>query len=165
MTHDLITHTAAGMPRFLNSANFLFQMQTSSFRSSTQLVLYYSNFQNFYVLRYICFLSTLIGWTDILSIPHQHVAAFRPSRHFRAYLFSRPFPRIYFFRWARSKIMWLLYDSFRAKQQHITLNSSPAHCSFKSHEVLWTDHCHNYGFICNAIFNCMHVHKSLSNKT
>jgi len=31
--------------------------QTSSFRSSTQLVLYYSNFQNFYVLPYICFLS------------------------------------------------------------------------------------------------------------
>ena len=31
--------------------------QTSSFRSSTRLVLYCSNFQNFYVLPYICFLS------------------------------------------------------------------------------------------------------------
>ena len=58
----------AGMPRFLNSANFIF-------RSSTRLVRYYSNFQNFYVLPYIHFLSLvkLERWlAEMRSFPHQH---------------------------------------------------------------------------------------------
>jgi len=62
--------------------------QTSSFRSSTRLVLYYSNFQYFYVLPYICFLSLveLERWLAGLTFfpSSTHAAAFRPSRHFRA---------------------------------------------------------------------------------
>ena len=62
--------------------------QTSSFRSSTRLVLYCSNFQNFYVLPYICFLSLveLERWLAGLKFfpSSTHPAAFRPSRHFRA---------------------------------------------------------------------------------
>ena len=58
----------AGMPRFLNPANFIF-------RSSTRLVRYYSNFQNFYALLYIHFLSLveLKRWlAEMRSFPHQH---------------------------------------------------------------------------------------------
>ena len=61
--------------------------QTSSFRS-TRLVLYYSNFQNFYVLPYICFLSLveLERWLAGLTFfpSSTQPAAFRPSSHFRA---------------------------------------------------------------------------------
>ena len=44
--NNLARECLAGMPRFLNPANFIF-------RSSTRLVRYYSNFQNFYALPYI----------------------------------------------------------------------------------------------------------------
>ena len=44
--NNLAWKCLAGMPRFLNPANFIF-------RSSTRLVRYYSNFQNFYALPYI----------------------------------------------------------------------------------------------------------------
>ena len=56
------------MPRFLNPANFIF-------RSSTRLVRYYFNFQNFYALPYIHFLSLveLERWlAEMRSFPHQH---------------------------------------------------------------------------------------------
>ena len=52
----------------LNPANFIF-------RSSTRLVRYYSNFQNFYILLYIHFLSLveLECWlAEMHSFPHQH---------------------------------------------------------------------------------------------
>ena len=62
--------------------------QTSSFRSSTRLVLYYSNFQNFDVLPYIRFLSLvkLERWLAGLTFfpSSTQPAAFRLSRHFRA---------------------------------------------------------------------------------
>ena len=54
--------------QFLNPANFIF-------RSSTRLVRYYSNFQNFYALPYIHFLSLveLERWlAEMRSFPHQH---------------------------------------------------------------------------------------------
>ena len=57
----------AGMPQVLNPANFIR-------RSSTRLVRYYSNFQNFYVLPYIHFLSLveLEHWlAEMHSFPHQ----------------------------------------------------------------------------------------------
>ena len=44
--NNLAWKCLAGMPRLLNPANFIF-------RSSTRLVRYYSNFQNFYTLPYI----------------------------------------------------------------------------------------------------------------
>ena len=47
--NNLSRKCLAGMPRFLNPANFIF-------RPSTRLVRYYSNIQNFYVLPYIHFL-------------------------------------------------------------------------------------------------------------
>ena len=48
--NNLAPKYLAGMPSLLNPASFIF-------RPSTQLVRYYSNFQNFYVLPYIHFLS------------------------------------------------------------------------------------------------------------
>ena len=63
------------MPRLLNPANFIF-------RCSTRLVRYYSNFQNFYVLPYIHFLTLveLERWlAEMHCFPHQH-----PRQHFRA---------------------------------------------------------------------------------
>ena len=59
----------------------------------TQLVRYYSNFQNFYIVLYICFLSefrTLIGWSSLLSLTTP-TAAFQRSRRFWAKFFPRPF--------------------------------------------------------------------------
>ena len=50
--NNLTRKCLAGMPQFLNPANFIF-------RPSTRLVRYYSNFQNFYVLPYIHFLSSV----------------------------------------------------------------------------------------------------------
>ena len=44
--NNLARKCLAGMPWFLNPTNFIF-------RSSTRLVRYYSNFQNFYALPYI----------------------------------------------------------------------------------------------------------------
>ena len=66
--NNLAWKCLAGMPRFLNPANFIF-------RSSTRLVRYYSNLQNFYTLPYIYFLSLvqLEHWlAEIRSFPHQH---------------------------------------------------------------------------------------------
>ena len=66
--NNLARKCLAGMPRFLNPANFIF-------RSSTWLVRYYSNFQNFYALPYIHFLSLveLESWlAEMCSFPHQH---------------------------------------------------------------------------------------------
>ena len=77
------------MPQFLNSANFLF-------RSSTRLIRYYSNFRNFYVLLYICFLSLveLERWlADVTFFPSSTpTMAFQHSGHFQArFFFTRPF--------------------------------------------------------------------------
>ena len=47
--NNLAQNCPAGMPQFLNSANFLFQI-------FMRLVRYYSDFPNFYVLPYIRFL-------------------------------------------------------------------------------------------------------------
>ena len=66
--NNLARKCLAGMPRFLNPANFIF-------RSSMQLVRYYSNFQNFYVLPNIHFLSSveLERWlAKMRSFPHLH---------------------------------------------------------------------------------------------
>ena len=73
------------MAQFLNPANFLF-------RSSTQLVRYYSNSQNFYVLVLIHFPS-LVGWlAGVAFFPSSTpTAAFQCSRHFQERLFPRPF--------------------------------------------------------------------------
>ena len=67
----------AAMPGFLNSANFLF-------RYWTQLVKYYSKFQNFYVPPYSRFLS-------LVELERWLAEAFQHSRHVQARLFSRPF--------------------------------------------------------------------------
>ena len=66
--NNLARKCLAGMPWFLNPANFIF-------RSSTRLVWYYSNFQNFYVLPYIHFLSLveLERWlAEMRFFPYQH---------------------------------------------------------------------------------------------
>jgi len=67
--------------------------QTSPFRS-TWLVRYYSNFQNFYVLLYIRFLSLieLEHWlAEVMFIPSSTLtAAFQHSRHFQARLSPDP---------------------------------------------------------------------------
>ena len=66
--NNLARKCLAGMPRFLNPANFIF-------RCSTRLVRYYSNFQNFYVLPYIHFLSLVElkhRLAEMRSFPHQH---------------------------------------------------------------------------------------------
>ena len=74
------------MPWFLNPANLIF-------RSSTQLVRYYFNFQNFYLPLYIPVISrtwTLVGW-NVFFPSSTPTAVFQRSRHFRARLFSRSF--------------------------------------------------------------------------
>ena len=66
--NNLARKCLAGMPQFLYPANFIF-------RSSTRLVRYYSNFQNFYVVPYIHFLPLveLECWlAEMRSFPHQH---------------------------------------------------------------------------------------------
>jgi len=64
------------MPQFLNS----------SFKSSMQLVRYYSNFQNFYVRPHVCFLSLvkLEQWlAEVIFFPlSTPMAVFQHSRHF-----------------------------------------------------------------------------------
>ena len=73
--------------QFLNPANFIF-------RSSTRLVRYYSNFQNFYVLLYIHFLSLveLKRWlAKMHSFPHQHRRQHSSAKTLWAKLFPRPF--------------------------------------------------------------------------
>ena len=83
--NNLARKCLAGMPQFLNSANF-------PFRSSSPLVRHYSNFQNFYVLPYIHFLSLveLKCWlADVVFFPLS-TAAFQCSRHFQARFFPRP---------------------------------------------------------------------------
>ena len=55
----------AGMPQLINLANLVF-------RSSTQLVRYYSNFQNFHVLSIFTFCPSrtpmLVGWCSFLAL-------------------------------------------------------------------------------------------------
>ena len=72
--------------------------QNSSFRSSTRLVLYYSNFQNFYVLPYICFLSLveLERWLARLTFfsPHQHMWQHSDRQDTSGHSY---FPRIFHF--------------------------------------------------------------------
>ena len=83
--NNLAQKYRAGMAQFLFPANFLF-------RSSTQLVRYYSNLQNFYVLVFIHFPS-LVGWlAGVAFFPSStSTAAFQCSRHFQERLFPRPF--------------------------------------------------------------------------
>ena len=73
----------AGMPRFLNSANFLF-------RSSTRLIRYY-------VLPYICFPSLVEPkcWlAEVMFFPSSTpTEAFQHSRHFRVRFFPKTLPR------------------------------------------------------------------------
>ena len=66
--NNLARKCLAGMPRFLNSANFIFQI----LNAIGQVLL---EFSNFYVLPYIHFLSLveLEHWlAEMRSFPHQH---------------------------------------------------------------------------------------------
>jgi len=64
--NNLAHNCLAGIPRFLNSANFLLQIFTVIGK------VYYSNFQDFYVLPYYLLPVIKLNLNLVMFFPHQH---------------------------------------------------------------------------------------------